>query len=118
MASFPSGGAGLRSAIAGAIENDSALIGDVVVAANSANSYQWQAIRLALEDAANFFAAIGSNVARDADRQIQTALGPLNAGVGTAVGTVLQPEVMQGVPGFSNASGAISECISPSRPGC
>jgi hypothetical protein len=118
LASFPAGGPGLRAAIARAVEDDARLINDVIIAANAANSHQWQAIRLGLVDAANFFATIGSNSAREAERRIQAALGSLNADIGSVAGTSLGPEVMQGVPGFSNSVGATSGCISRSRPGC
>jgi hypothetical protein len=118
LASFPAGGPGLRAAIARAVEDDAALINDVIIAANEANSYQWQAIRLGLVDAANFFATIGSSSALDAERRIQAALGSLNADIGGVAGASLGPEVMQGVPGFSNAGGATAGCVSRSRPGC
>jgi hypothetical protein len=118
LATFPAGGPGLRAAIARAVEDDAALINDVIIAANEANSYQWQAIRLGLVDAANFFATVGSNSALDAEWRIQAALRCLNVDIGSAAGTSLGPEVMQGVPGFTIYGGATAGCISRSRPGC
>jgi len=117
---FPGGGQGLREAIAGMVETEPSLTNDVVLAANIANSYQWQAIRLGLGDAVNFFTAIGSSAALGAAQRIQTALGPLNPDTGV---TLSPPaNLLQDIPGFSNtgtsASGSASGCISPSRPGC
>jgi len=111
---FPAGGLALRQTIARMVEADASLVNDVVCAANTANTFQWEAIRLGLWDAANFFAAVGSNTALDAARQIQTILGQLSPDTGAAPS--LSPDAMQGIPGFNNVS--TSGCISPSRPGC
>src|SRR5713226_9528832 len=75
LTEFPAGGPWLRAAIARAVEADPSLTADAIFVAGIANTYQRQAIRLGLADAANSFANIGS-AALNAERQIRTALGP------------------------------------------
>jgi hypothetical protein len=115
LTEFPAGGPWLRAAIARAVEADPSLTADAIFVANSANTYQRQAIRLGLADAANSFANIGS-AGLNAERQIRTALGPGDPDARAGVG--LLPELAQGVPGFSKAGAATTGCVSPSRPGC
>ncbi len=104
------------------VEADPALAADALFVANIGNAYQRQAIRLGLADAANFFAAIGSDAARDAERLVRTALGP--DGPDACVGLCLSQgsDVVPGVPGFSKSEVATTRCVSTtvsaSKPGC
>jgi hypothetical protein len=113
---FPAGGPPLQEAIARTVENDSSLVNDVALAASSANSFQWQAIRSGLVEAANFFATMNSVTSQSAARQIELALGTeLSSSPSTT-------SVAQGVSPLPNVagigSGQSGPCVSPSRPGC
>jgi hypothetical protein len=117
LAQFPSGGPGLRAAIAAAVEADSSLADAVVAAALKANPEQKRAMGAGLADAADYFAKIGLDWARSAEAAIRKAM--LGADEDTRIGFLLgsAPTLGQGIPGFNNAGATTSGCrISPSGP--
>ena len=118
LSQFPAGGPGLRAAIASVVEGNPSLADDAVFAARGANPRQKEAIGAGLADAANFFAKIASNAARDAARRIATALTSADPGTQTGSLSSSVLTLVGGISGVGNAGVATSNCISPSRPGC
>jgi hypothetical protein len=123
LTEFPLGGPWLRAEVARAVEEDPSLTADAVFIAGIGNAYQRQAIRLGLVDAANFFASIGSDPARDAARRIWTALGPDDPDICVGLCLSQLPEAVQGVPGFGKTAPAatptcVNPTVSPSKPNC
>jgi hypothetical protein len=120
LGQFPSGGPGLRAAIARALEVDPSLADDVVFLARKANPAQKQAMGQGLADAASYFAKCGVDWCRAAEARIRTVLP--YADDGTRLGFYLgDTPAFAGIPGVGNAgattSGCASSVISPSKPG-
>jgi hypothetical protein len=129
MAQFPSGGPGLRAAIARMLEVNPSLADDVVYAAHRGNRAQKEAMGEGLADATLYFAKCGSDSCRGLEAQIRWAVR--FADDETRIGFILgeAPTFAQGIPGFNNAGATTSGCVTsgnnvisqnapPKLPGC
>ena len=109
---------GLRLAIARLVEADAALAAAVVAASEFANPAQQAAIGAGLGDATNFFAKIGSDLAKHAAELIRAAIVYANPIVLANYTNSVSVYDAQVIPGTNNNAGnTTSNCISPSRPG-
>ena len=110
LAQYPTGGPGLRAAIARLLEANPGLADDVVFAARKANPAQKEAIGAGLADATLYFFKCGADSCRRSELQIRWAVR--FADDGTRVGFLLgeAPTLAQGIPGFNNAGATSNGC--------
>lgn len=115
MAQYPEGGAGLRNAVARAVQVDPEVAQDWAAASREANPSQRRAIGAGLADALDYFRRANSSAARDAQRKIERALR-CGAPETIAAANAQLLSAFQGVPGFNADTTAADGIVSPSRP--
>jgi hypothetical protein len=107
----------LRAAIARLVEAEPASAKDVVKVARDARPEQQNAIGAGLADAANLYAKIGSDWARLAQAEIETAMRSAPADVVAGFTLASPPPFPRAIPGPGIAAPTTSGCISPSGSG-
>ena len=116
IAQFPTGGPGLRAAIARLLEANPFLADDVVAAARRANPEQKLAIGEGMADATLYFAKCASDFCKGNEARIRFAAD--FADEGTRIGMVIgdAPTLVQGIPGFNNAGASSNGCVTTGGP--
>jgi hypothetical protein len=119
LAGFPTGGPGLRAAIAAAVEANPSLSCAVIAAAAGATDAQKQAIGAGLADVAAFFAKLGTNDGRLTEAVIQSCLQAADSVTRFWFQLASASTLPQILSGSGPAGMTTNSCrrISPSGPG-